>query len=54
MARAQLDGPSGLLDHRRADPRHVYHDVLIALDEARGLNNGQPSLAEQRAKEIQP
>jgi protein-L-isoaspartate(D-aspartate) O-methyltransferase len=27
-----------------ANPRHVYHDVLIALDEARGLNNGQPSL----------
>ena len=27
-----------------ADPRHVYHDVLIALDETRGLNNGQPSL----------
>ena len=27
-----------------ADPRHVYHDVLIALDEARGINNGQPSL----------
>ncbi len=27
-----------------ADPRHVYRDVLIALDEARGLNNGQPSL----------
>jgi protein-L-isoaspartate(D-aspartate) O-methyltransferase len=27
-----------------ADPRHVYHDVLIALDESRGLNNGQPSL----------
>jgi protein-L-isoaspartate(D-aspartate) O-methyltransferase len=26
------------------DPRHVYHDVLIALDEARGVNNGQPSL----------
>lgn len=26
------------------DPRHVYHDVLIALDETRGLNNGQPSL----------
>jgi len=26
------------------DPRHVYHDVLIALDEARGINNGQPSL----------
>jgi protein-L-isoaspartate(D-aspartate) O-methyltransferase len=27
-----------------ADPRAVYHDVLIALDETRGLNNGQPSL----------
>ena len=27
-----------------ADPRSVYHDVLIALDEARGINNGQPSL----------
>ncbi len=27
-----------------ADPRHVYHDALIALDEARGINNGQPSL----------
>jgi protein-L-isoaspartate(D-aspartate) O-methyltransferase len=26
------------------DPRHVYHDVLIALDETRNLNNGQPSL----------
>jgi protein-L-isoaspartate(D-aspartate) O-methyltransferase len=27
-----------------ADPRHVYHDVLIALDEGLELNNGQPSL----------
>ena len=27
-----------------ADPRHVYHDTLIALDESRGINNGQPSL----------
>jgi len=27
-----------------ADPRHVYHDVLIALDEERGINNGLPSL----------
>jgi protein-L-isoaspartate(D-aspartate) O-methyltransferase len=27
-----------------ADPRHVYHDALIALDETRGINNGQPSL----------
>jgi protein-L-isoaspartate(D-aspartate) O-methyltransferase len=26
------------------DPHHVYHDALIALDAARGINNGQPSL----------
>lgn len=26
------------------DPRHLYHNVLIALDEARRINNGQPSL----------
>jgi protein-L-isoaspartate(D-aspartate) O-methyltransferase len=26
-----------------ADPRHVYHDVVIALDPVRQLNNGQPS-----------
>jgi protein-L-isoaspartate(D-aspartate) O-methyltransferase len=24
------------------DPRHVYHNVLIAIDSARQLNNGQP------------
>jgi protein-L-isoaspartate(D-aspartate) O-methyltransferase len=27
-----------------ADPRHVYRNVLIALDEAKGINNGQPSM----------
>jgi len=27
-----------------ADPRHLYHDVLVAIDEKRRLNNGQPSL----------
>lgn len=26
------------------DPRRVYHDVLVAIDEKRRLNNGQPSL----------
>jgi protein-L-isoaspartate(D-aspartate) O-methyltransferase len=26
-----------------ADPRHLYHDVLVAIDEGRQLNNGQPS-----------
>ncbi|HUN43632.1 MAG TPA: methyltransferase domain-containing protein [Acetobacteraceae bacterium] len=27
-----------------SDPRHVYHNVLVALDEARQINNGSPSL----------
>jgi protein-L-isoaspartate(D-aspartate) O-methyltransferase len=27
-----------------ADPRHLCHDVLVAIDEVRRLNNGQPSL----------
>jgi protein-L-isoaspartate(D-aspartate) O-methyltransferase len=27
-----------------ADPRHLYHDVLVAIEEERRLNNGQPSL----------
>jgi len=27
-----------------ADPTHLYHDVLVAIDERRRLNNGQPSL----------
>lgn len=28
-----------------ADPAHVYHNVAIALDAARQINNGQPSTA---------
>lgn len=27
-----------------ADPRHLYHNVLVALDESSGLNTGEPSL----------
>ncbi len=27
-----------------ADPARIYHDVLVPLDDARGVNNGQPSL----------
>lgn len=26
------------------DPRHLYHNVLVALDERSGLNTGEPSL----------
>ncbi|MEM9635423.1 MAG: methyltransferase domain-containing protein [Pseudomonadota bacterium] len=27
-----------------SDPKHLYHNVLVALDEDRGINIGQPSL----------
>lgn len=27
-----------------SDPAHLYHDVLVTIDAARGINNGQPSL----------
>jgi protein-L-isoaspartate(D-aspartate) O-methyltransferase len=26
-----------------ADPRHIYHNVLVAIDAARELNNGEPA-----------
>ena len=26
-----------------ADPRHLYHNILIAIDASRNLNNGQPA-----------
>ncbi|HET9833211.1 MAG TPA: methyltransferase domain-containing protein [Vicinamibacterales bacterium] len=35
-------GPARRTDD--ADPRHVYHDVAIAIDADRNLYNGQPSL----------
>ncbi|MGA2218330.1 MAG: methyltransferase domain-containing protein [Terracidiphilus sp.] len=37
-------GSKGFWTTEDADPRHVYHNVLIALDEAKSINNGQPSL----------
>jgi|HubBroStandDraft_1064217.scaffolds.fasta_scaffold06644_3 protein-L-isoaspartate(D-aspartate) O-methyltransferase len=37
-------GEDGLWKTEDADPRHVYHNVLIALNEGKGINNGQPSL----------
>ena len=38
----QNSGDSGFTTD--ADPTHVYRDALIVLDEAKRLNNGQPSL----------
>jgi protein-L-isoaspartate(D-aspartate) O-methyltransferase len=37
-------GEEGYWRTENTDPRHVYHNVLITLDEAKGINNGQPSL----------
>lgn len=37
-------GVDGFWKTPDADPRHVYHNVLITLDEGKGINNGQPSL----------
>jgi protein-L-isoaspartate(D-aspartate) O-methyltransferase len=43
----RIKSPMDLAEYWTTDdnnPSHVYHDVLIALDEAGGINNGQPSL----------
>jgi protein-L-isoaspartate(D-aspartate) O-methyltransferase len=37
-------GEDGFWKTEDADPRRVYHNVLITLDEGKGINNGQPSL----------
>jgi protein-L-isoaspartate(D-aspartate) O-methyltransferase len=36
--------PGGLFKSDTSDPAELYQDVLVVLDEARGINNGQPSL----------
>lgn len=35
---------SGYVDTPSEDPRYLYQDILVAIDAARGVNNGQPSL----------
>ena len=39
-----LSGPTnwGYWTTPDADPRHLYHNVLVAIDESKGLNNGEP------------
>lgn len=37
-----------------ADPRHLYRNVLIALDEAKGLYNGQPQFWATLFARLQP
>ena len=42
MYRAEGSGASKLTESD--DPRHVYHNVAVAIDAARNLYNGQPAL----------
>jgi protein-L-isoaspartate(D-aspartate) O-methyltransferase len=35
--------PLGYRTTPDADPRRLYHNTLVAIDQSRGLNNGQPS-----------
>jgi protein-L-isoaspartate(D-aspartate) O-methyltransferase len=39
-----LDQTVGAIELAGDDPRPLYEDVLVVLDQARGLNNGSPSL----------
>jgi len=39
-----LDQTVGAITLTDADPRPLYEDVLVVLDQARGINNGSPSL----------
>jgi protein-L-isoaspartate(D-aspartate) O-methyltransferase len=48
IASAEMRGASALGAMRTSytrvdDPRHLYHDVVIVLDKAGDINNGQPS-----------
>jgi protein-L-isoaspartate(D-aspartate) O-methyltransferase len=43
MSASTEPGGGGYRTTEDADPRHVYHNVLIAIDPDRQLNNGQPS-----------
>jgi protein-L-isoaspartate(D-aspartate) O-methyltransferase len=36
--------PGGVFRDETSDPAELYQDVLVVLDRARGINNGQPSL----------
>jgi protein-L-isoaspartate(D-aspartate) O-methyltransferase len=37
-----------------AEPHHLYHDILVAIDPMRRLNNGQPSLWARLYDQLEP
>lgn len=40
----RIFSPGVMPDEETSDPARLYGDVLVVLDRARGINNGQPSL----------
>src|SRR4029453_19619322 len=44
LIRSEIDYGGGPPQQPDDDPRHVYHNVVIAIDPARQLFNGAPSL----------
>jgi protein-L-isoaspartate(D-aspartate) O-methyltransferase len=40
----RIFAPGGIMEDETSDPTKLYADVLIVLDRAKGINNGQPSL----------
>src|ERR1700674_3327090 len=40
---ADASGTPGYTSTPDADPAHLYHDIVVAIDASRQLNNGQPS-----------
>lgn len=40
----RIGGPGGMVMTPSDDPSYVYQNVLVALDPARGINNGEPFL----------
>ncbi len=43
LIRGPMQFKRGYTQTNDSNPRHLYHDVLVAIDSKRNLNNGQPS-----------
>jgi protein-L-isoaspartate(D-aspartate) O-methyltransferase len=50
----RIFAPGGLMEAETADPAGLYADVLVVLDRAKGINNGQPSLHAAWLAELAP
>jgi protein-L-isoaspartate(D-aspartate) O-methyltransferase len=50
----RIFAPGGMMDDQTSDPAKLYADVLVVLDRAKGINNGQPSLHAVWMAEVDP